>query len=222
MIGPDQIQFFRGLEKNEINDIVTAAVRRKFQGSEVIKRAHEPSTTLFLIKRGRINYYIVTHDGHQILLRRMVPGDVFGVGSLLSEPTGYIGTAQAISTVEILAWDHRSIRRLVAIYPRLAENALRTALRQIASYAKRHIRLVSSTAQERLACALTSVGCRSGHVGASGIEVDIKNEDLASLADVNFFTASRLLKAWEREGLVEKSRGRVVIRRPEHLVTRPC
>lgn len=222
MIGPNSIQFFRGLEKSEINVIVAAAARRKFQGPEVIKRAHEPSTSLFLVKRGSVNYYIVTHDGHQILLRRLVPGDVFGVGSLLSEPTGYIGTAQAISTVEILAWDHRSIRRLVSLYPRLAENALRTALHHIALYAKRHIRLVSDTAQERLACALTSVGCRSGHASPTGIEVDIKNEDLASLADVNFFTASRLLKAWERQGLVEKSRGRVVIRRPEHLITRPC
>lgn len=222
MIAPDSIQFFKGLGKSEVNRIVAAAVRRKFQGAEVIKRANEPSTTLFLLKHGSINYHIVTHNGHQILLRRLIPGDVFGVGSLLSEPTGYIGTAQAISTVEILAWDHRSIRRLVTIYPRLAENALRTALRHIASYAKRHVRLVSNTAQERLACALTSVGCRSGHASPTGIEVDIKNEDLASLADVNFFTASRLLKAWEREGLVEKSRGRVVIRRPEHLITRPC
>ena len=90
---------------------------RKFQGAEVIKRADEPSTSLFLIEQGSINYYIITHDGHQILLRRLVPGDVFGVGSLLSEPTGYIGTAQAISTVEVLAWDHRSIRRLVSVYP---------------------------------------------------------------------------------------------------------
>ena len=52
----------------------------------------------------------------------------------------------------------------------------------------------------------------------SGIEIDIKNEDLASLADISFFTASRLLKEWERKGVVEKSRGKVLIRRPEKLL----
>lgn len=198
--------------------VLAEAVRRKFQKPEIISRADEPAASLFLIKLGSINLYTATDDGEQILLRRLVPGDIFGVASLLSEPTSYLGTTQAVNRVEILAWDHRSIRRLARTYPRLAENALRTALRYVALYAKRHIRLVSNTAQERLACVLTSVGSRAGRVCPTGIEVDIKNEELASLADVNFFTASRLLKNWERKGLVEKSRGRVLIRCPEKLV----
>jgi CRP-like cAMP-binding protein len=218
MIGPASIQFFSGLETSEIDIVLAEGVRRKFQKPEIISRADEPAASLFLIKLGSINLYTGTDDGEQILLRRLVPGDIFGVASLLSEPTSYLGTTQAVNSVEILAWDHRSIRRLARTYPRLAENALRTALRYVALYAKRHIRLVSNTAQERLACVLTSVGSRAGRVCPTGIEVDIKNEELASLADVNLFTASRLLKNWERKGLVEKSRGRVVIRCPEKLV----
>ena len=218
MIGPASIQFFSGLETSEIDIVLAEGVRRKFQKPEIISRADEPAASLFLIKLGSINLYTATDDGEQILLRRLVPGDIFGVASLLSEPTSYLGTTQAVNRVEILAWDHRSIRRLARTYPRLAENALRTALRYVALYAKRHIRLVSNTAQERLACVLTSVGSRAGRVCPTGIEVDIKNEELASLADVNFFTASRLLKNWERKGLVEKSRGRVLIRCPEKLV----
>jgi len=50
------------------------------------------------------------------------------------------------------------------------------------------------------------------------VEVDIKNQDLASLADVSFFTASRLLNVWDRDGVVEKSRGKIVIRSPEKLL----
>ena len=80
------------------------------------------------------------------------------------------------------------------------------------------MRLVSGNAQERLAFALTSLGSRSGHALPTGLEIEIKNEDLASLADVNFFTATRVLKAWERKGAVEKSRGKVLIRCPEKLL----
>jgi CRP-like cAMP-binding protein len=50
------------------------------------------------------------------------------------------------------------------------------------------------------------------------VEVDIKNEDLASLADVSFFTVSRLMSNWDREGVVKKSRGKIVIRSPEKLL----
>jgi CRP-like cAMP-binding protein len=52
----------------------------------------------------------------------------------------------------------------------------------------------------------------------SGVEVDVKNVELASLADVSSFTASRLLQEWERKGAVEKSRGKVLIRSPEKLL----
>jgi CRP-like cAMP-binding protein len=51
-----------------------------------------------------------------------------------------------------------------------------------------------------------------------GVEVDIKNEDLASLADVNFYTVSRILAAWESQKVVSKSRGKVLIRCPERML----
>jgi CRP-like cAMP-binding protein len=91
-------------------------------------------------------------------------------------------------------------------------------LRYLALYAKRHIGLVSNTAQERLAYALSSVGTRTGHVVPKGVEVDIKNEDLASLADISSFAASRILQGWDRKGVVEKRRGKVIIRSPEKLL----
>jgi len=140
------------------------------------------------------------------------------VAAFLSEPTGYLGTAKSVSRSEVLIWDHRMVSQLARVYPRLAENALRTALRYIALHTERHMRLVSGSAQDRLAFALTSLGSRAGHALPTGVEIDVKNEDLASLADVNFFTATRLLKEWERKGAVEKSRGKVLIRCPEKLV----
>jgi CRP-like cAMP-binding protein len=53
----------------------------------------------------------------------------------------------------------------------------------------------------------------------AGVEVEITNQDLASLADVSFFTASRVLKRWERDRTLEKSRGKVLIRCPEKLLS---
>jgi CRP-like cAMP-binding protein len=51
-----------------------------------------------------------------------------------------------------------------------------------------------------------------------GVEVDVKNDDLASLADISPFTTSRLLNEWERRGAVQKARGKVLIRCPEKLI----
>jgi CRP/FNR family transcriptional regulator, nitrogen oxide reductase regulator len=218
MISPASVQLFSGLQHKEIKVIVAAARRRTFEASQIIVTAHEPAKSLFLVAAGCVDYYVTNEAGHDILLRRLIAGDVFGVGSMLSKPIGYIGTAKAVEHVRVLEWKDRVIRQLARTYPQLTENALRTVLRYLAMYARRHIALVSNTAQERLACALSSLGSRTGHAVPTGVEIGVKNEDLASLADVSFFTASRVLKDWDRHGVVEKSRGKVIIRSPEKLL----
>jgi CRP-like cAMP-binding protein len=218
MIEPASVRFFTGLEKSETSVILAAATRQKFRGGEIIARAAEPATRLFLIRDGCVDYFVLTDDGREILLRRLVSGNIFGVAAFLSEPMGYVGTSEAVHSTEVYVWEHAVIRELAKAHPRLSENALRTVLRYVALFAERHISLVSKPAQERLAFALTSLGSRAGRLVPTGVEVNIKNEDLASLADVSFFTASRFLQEWERKGAVQKSRGKVLIRSPEKLL----
>jgi CRP-like cAMP-binding protein len=209
---------FTGLQRDEISAILGAATRRKFGPSELIIRAEEPASQLFLITSGDVNYFVVTSHGAEILLGRLVPGDIFGVGAFLSDGVGYLGTAKPVHSTETLIWEWRAVLQLAKAYPRLAENALRATLSYIAIYAKR-IGLASGTAADRLASVLTDLASRAGHAVPSGVEVEITNQDLASLADVSFFTASRVLKRWERDRTLEKSRGKVLIRCPEKLLS---
>jgi CRP/FNR family transcriptional regulator, nitrogen oxide reductase regulator len=218
MIEPASVRFFTGLVKSETSVILAAATRRKLKGGEIVARADEPASHLFLVRDGCVDYFVVTSDGREILLRRLVSGNIFGVGAFLSQPVGYVGTSKAVYNSEVFVWEHAVIRQLAKAYPPLSENALRTLLRYIALFAERHIALVTKPAQERLAFALTSLGSRAGHMVPSGVEINVKNEDLASLADVSRFTTSRFMQEWERKGVLEKSRGKVLIRSPEKLL----
>ena len=215
---PLSVGLFKGLGNHEIHVIRAAAAKRTFEVSQLIIRAEEPAVHLFLIEVGCADYSVVTNDGREILLRRFVQGNAFGYATFLAEPIGYLGTAKAAHRTETLVWEHPVARQLAVAYPRLVENALHASLHYVAMYAKRHVRLVANTAQERVAYALTNLGSQTGHVLPDGVEVDIKNEDLASLADVNFFTVSRILGAWERQNVVSKSRGKVLIRCPEKML----
>jgi CRP-like cAMP-binding protein len=145
------------------------------------------------------------------------PGDTFGLGTLVEEPVKYIGTAQAIMGGEAFSWTRAQLCKLSITCARLSENALHIALNRLDMYANRHLGLISDTAEHRLADTLIRLGRQFGRIVPGGAQVDIKNEHLASLADVNFFTASRLLKAWERSGAVKKGRGTVTILHPEKL-----
>jgi hypothetical protein len=50
-----------------------------------------------------------------------------------------------------------------------------------------------------------------GHSGPEGIEVDLKNEEIALAAHISLFTAARHLSKWQRTGLLKKYRGKIVL-----------
>ena len=106
----------------------------------------------------------------------------------------------------------------MARYPRLQENALSIASDYLAWFHASHMALVSHTARQRLARVLTSLAQGIGHKVPGGVEIHIKNEELANAANVTTFTASRLLSEWRRNGAVSKDRGSIVLHAPQRLL----
>jgi len=217
---PISIDLFDGMARREVSAIEKWATTREFSQSETIVRSTEPANRFFLIKTGHVDYFIHPAVGLEVLLRRLTSGDVFGFGAFFSNPTGYFGTAIACGRSTALVWGHQLVRKIAQEHPRFVENALRIALRYFEIVLGRHGGLVANTAQERLALALVDLGSRAGHFLGRGVEVLVSNEKLASLADVNIYTASRTLKAWERSGALAKSYGKVLITSPEQLLPR--
>ena len=60
---------------------------------------------------------------------------------------------------------------------------------------------------------LTFVSARQlGRTGREGIELDLTNEQLALTAHMSLFTATRKLSKWRDLGILEKYRGKTVLR----------
>jgi CRP-like cAMP-binding protein len=211
-------RFLEGLEKSAIESIVAAAQVRQIAAKRTILTEGEPASHLFLLRTGQARYYKLTKTGNEILLHLLLPGDVFGLGTLLKHPPDYLGSGETLSDCELLAWEHTSIRKLAKDYPQLAENALRIVVSYLKSYSDRHAGLVATSAQQRLAAALLNLGHRTGRVNPHGVEVEATNAQLSALADLSPFTTSRVLGRWERDGSVSKARGKVLIHSPEALI----
>src|SRR5262249_20273524 len=189
-----------------------------FAPNHTIVSGGSPATSLFQLTSGAAKFFRVTKNGEEVLLWWLSAGDTFGLAALLAPPLHYIGTAEAISDCELLVWGRDKIRPLACDYEVLAENALSIILYYLAAFADRLVGLTTETAEQRLARTLLQLSHRTGHVRSSGIELAIKNEDLSGLANVSLFTASRHLKNWERQGILEKTRGKINIVSPEGLL----
>ena len=209
---------FSGLTADQTKSIIESAELRKFPAGTIIVNGGSPAINLFLITQGTAKYFRVTKRGDEVLLWWLSRDDTFGIGALLAERARYIGTAQSVDDCEMLVWSQDEIRRLAAKYQLLAENALNIVLQYLAAYADRIVGLSTETAEERIARTLLQLSHRVGRVRPTGVEVAIRNEDLSRLADVSPFTASRQLKKWAREGVIQKSRRNIQILSPESLL----
>src|SRR5215471_13262935 len=140
-----------GLTPEQTDQLLQAAEHSTCRANQTILNSGESATSLFYLTDGSAKFYRLTKNGDEVLLWWLSAGDTFGLGSLLSQPLRYIGTAEAVQDCELLVWPHDNIRALASEYHGLAENMLRIVLYYLASHADRLVGLATETAEERLA-----------------------------------------------------------------------
>jgi CRP-like cAMP-binding protein len=207
-----------GLEAEVQRIILDEGVLRKLRPGQVVFRMDEPAEYLFLLLKGRLQLSRPARSGREVLVSVLVPGDAFGLVSLLPSDVCYMGTAEAMEAGEATVWDRATVQRLARDHPQLTANALAVAVAMVAQFAARHEALIDVSAAQRLAGALSDLGVHGGTRSPDGIDIRINNQQLAALADVSAFTVSRQLQQWERDGAVRKRRGGVRIIDPDRLL----
>jgi len=209
--------FFKGIASHSRKLMLEAAQYRTAPAKDTLIQGGAKATHLFLLASGSARYSRVTGHGKELLLRWLVPGDVFGLASLLSNPPAYMGSVQVTEESEIYVWKHDRVCELSRIYPQIVQNALRITLGYLAGYAQRHANLLTQKAEQRLAHSLIHLAHHAGHHHSGVVQVDVTNEQLGNLSDVSMFTATRLLKKWERNGAIAKKRNKILLLSPEKL-----
>lgn len=208
-----------GLSKAELNAALSHAKHRRFTASSVVLHQGDHAERLFLLTSGQGRHFVTTNEGRKIPLHWLTAGQIFGGAALLANSIPYLASTELLSDGCAFVWDRQTIRKLVYRCPQLLDNTLSISVTEhLAWMLATHLSLTCDDARGRIAHLLLSLACGIGVVGNDGIELQIKNEDLAAGANVTPFTASRVLSQWQRAGVLAKRRGRLVLRKPELLL----
>jgi CRP-like cAMP-binding protein len=211
-------RFLEGLTPVEAEVVLSAAERKQFSANSVITSEGDPATHLYLMLDNGARYYTMSPQGRKIVVRWVPAGDLVGGVALAWKPLEYIFTTEAVKRSSALAWDRDRIRSLGAAYPKLMENAVLVANDYLILFRILHVVAHTHSAPQRLAQVLGYLAKDMGQRVNGGVELYIRNEELAQEANVTIFTVSRLMKEWERKGLLQKNRGKVLLRSPEKLI----
>lgn len=212
-------KFLEGIAPDDLAMILGAATVRRFRANTIIAREGEDAERAFLFLEGRARTFSVTPKGERVIHLWIFPGDPAGGRALLSQPMKYLVNTETATDSTVLVWSRSSLLAVTQQYRRLLENALLIASDYLETYRDLHVAASADTAGQRVARALDRLAKDVGQIVDEGIAFDIGNEDLANEANVTIFTVSRLLSEWRRKGLILKTRGKVVVRSAQELVS---
>jgi CRP-like cAMP-binding protein len=207
------------LEEDAVKKILGAAARKRSRTGAVVVTQNEPAQRLYMVASGQARYFYLTRDGRKLILKWLRPGEIFGAAALMPFPSVYLVSTEITQQGELLYWERPVIRTLAMEHPVIWENTLLVALEYLTLYVATHSALVSQTAQRRLASILITLSQGMGQRTPQGIELHIRNEELADAANLTPFTTSRILRQWHRQGAIDKGRGKIVLRSPAALLT---
>ena len=207
-----------GLAKTDLEAIVSAATEHQLSAKSVVTSQDDRAEQLFLLMKGAARCFFVTESGRKVLLIWLRPGDVFGSRALLAEPAPYLVSTEVLKDSSVLVWSREVVRDLAIRYPILLDNALSIASDYLGWFLAAHLALICRTARERLAEVLIGLAECIGHKTSGGVELEITNEELSNTAHLTLFTTSRIMSEWQRQGMIHKSRGRIVLQSPGRLL----
>jgi len=209
---------FAGLAPADLDEILREARSVRYPKDTAVFEQGAEADSFFVLLHGHLRVEKTTAQGHQIVVRYVSPGEIFGVAQALAMQH-YPATAVAAVDSLALCWPAAAWPRLTQKYPSLAANALQTVGRRLQDTQARVMEMSSEQVEQRVAHALLRLAKQAGRKTEAGIEIDfpISRQDVAEMTGTTLHTVSRILSAWESQGLVEGGRQRIVLRNPHTL-----
>ena len=210
---------FSRLQDSDIRHILDRAAVRTFAAGTPVFREGYPAENFFLLLDGTVRVVRITAEGEQVTALHIPAGQLFGIARALGRDT-YPATAIAASDLLALSWPTALWDGFVAQYDGFATETYRTVGERIGEMNGRIVEMSTQHVEQRVARALLRLVNQSGRKTDDGIEIGfpITRQDVSEMTGTTLHTVSRLLSAWEKDGLVSSQRKKITVCDPHRLV----
>jgi CRP-like cAMP-binding protein len=198
----EEAEFFRALASDSLERVRDLVLEKRFERRKVLFFAGEPADYLWVVRDGEVRLYKSSRGGRHATLETLRPGQAFGALSALDDDR-YPVSAEAMS--EGVAWCLRRSAMLSMLReePQLGVEVVRIMSGRLHGAHERLRSFAHDPAPARLAAALLGA-TRQG-------EAQVTRRALAETAGTTVETAIRVLRRFERDGVIHSEVGHVVV-----------
>jgi len=214
-----QVSVFQNATDEDLRLFTQHSVERSIEEEEFFFFQGDPAVYFYVLLSGRAKLMQMNPTGQQVNLRTINEWQMFGALGAVSDNATYPASAQALEHSTALAIKSDYLREMLQTRPYLSFDLMKLMTSYIQEIQERYRELATEKVERRIAHALLRLLSQMGTKTVEGnIVLTFTQQDLAEMSGTTIYTVSRVLSEWEKHGLVETGRERVLIRKPHELV----
>jgi len=188
---------FAELNEEDFSKIHEPIDDLRFEANSGIYTQGDSAEYVYTLRDGYIKLLHINSDGSGRIVRLVVPGDLFGMESLLGD--SYTHSAAALSNVHLCRIPKRIISSLGEESPRLHRQIVKKWGEALAQSESWFSEINTGRIEVRLARFFLRVAKVSGDMAVAPV---FKREDMGLMMDVKFETISRALASMADQGII--------------------
>jgi CRP-like cAMP-binding protein len=209
---------FSQLSKAEIREILEHAVSRRYEtGTSIFCEGHD-ADRFYLLLDGYLRVVRTSPDGDEIIVLHISPGQLFGIAPALQRDT-YPATSIAAAESIALSWPVSLWDHFISTYEGFATETYKTVGKRLGQVQVTLTEMATKAVEKRVASAVLRLANQSGRKVAQGIEIafPVTRQNIADMTGTTLHTVSRLLSAWQKDGMVLSTRKNIIVTDPHRL-----
>lgn len=210
---------FSDLSSGALSNLIEHARAARYPaGSRIFTQGEEPHS-FFILLDGHIRVVKTAPNGEQIIARYISAGEPFGIAQALNYKE-YPADAVAAVDCVALAFPASFWEEVVRCHPEFAKRVYAAIGSRLQDTQDRLIELATERVERRVANAILKLAGSTGRKTEEGMLIDmpLSRQDISEMTGTTLHTVSRLLSAWEQDGIVKSARRKVTVRQSDRLL----
>ncbi len=195
---------FSGLDDGELAELARLTVEREFVPGEFIFGEGDAPDWFYIVAEGQVKVLKHSSQGKEFIIAFFDQGEIFGEVAVF-ENKPYPASAQAVTETEVLGMRQENFLAFLDQRPQVALRIINILGGRLRDAQTRLIDLAGERVEQRLARVLLMLSARLGS------SLPFTRQEIADMAGTTVATVIRFMRRLKDGGIVQSTRGRIVI-----------
>lgn len=208
-----RMNLFQGISTVELERIGTDIPIAPIAKGKLVASSHGSQGVMYLVKSGAVRLYTLTEGGKEFTVDVLTDGDMFGDTGSFTMESGIF--AVTLEDSIICKWDYERFTQVILVKPELAIKYIEMISVRLREVEELLEHMAYSTVKQRLLFLLYKLSLKfgvdlgiedsEGEAGWVKLDVDVTQQELASMAGSIRETVTELLSQFAAEGIIRKT-----------------